>query len=120
MPTPAEHLDQAERNEQFATTISNLDPRFTEWEITALFYASLHYMNALLSYLGYEAKNHHERRILIARHTNVSSPYDNLFQHSLDARYELIEHTPEDVERLKSEDFLMVKGEVMSLLGNRP
>ena len=120
MSTPKEHLDQAARNEQFANAISNLENRFTEWEVTALFYSSLHYLSAVLALQGYEAKNHRERRVLIALHTNVASEYDNLFQHSLDARYELVEFTPEEVESLKADDFLRVKEAAISLLGNSP
>ncbi len=118
MHSPQEHLAQAVRNEQFVNAISNLESRFTEWEITALFYSSLHYISAFLATQGYEARSHHERRNLIAQHTNVASQYDNLFQHSLDARYELVSFTPEEVEVLKNDDFLKVKEEVASMLGN--
>ena len=119
MYTSQEHLAQAARNEEFANTISTLGTRFTDWEITALFYSSLHYVSAFLTTQGYEARNHHERRNLIARHTNVASEFDNLFQHSLDARYEMAKFTSEEVELLKAEDFRRIKDEVLALLGDR-
>ena len=116
MRTPQEHLAQAARNEEFANAISGLETRFTEWEVTALFYSALHYVSAFLATQGYEAKNHHERRSLIAHYTNVSYEYDNLLQHSLDARYELKQFTPEEVELLKADDFYRVKAEMLALL----
>ena len=116
MHTPQEHLAQAVKNEEFANAISGLDVRFTQWEVTALFYSALHYVSALLANQGYEAKNHHERRTLIAQHTNVTSEYDNLLQHSLDARYELKQFTPEEVELIKADDFSRVKTEILTLL----
>lgn len=116
MRTPQEHLEQAARNEEFAKAISGLDVRFTQWEITALFYSALHYVSALLASQGYEAKNHHQRRALIAQHTNVTNEYDNLLQHSLDARYELKQFTSEEVELLKADDFRRIKAEMLTLL----
>lgn len=116
MHTPQEHLEQAERNEELANAISRLETRFTEWEVTVLFYSALHYVSAFLATRGYEAKNHHERRNLIAQHTDVANEYDNLLQHSLDARYEMKEFTPEEVDLLRADDFRRVKEEVLALL----
>ena len=116
MHTPQEHLAQAARNEEFINAISGLDTRFTQWEVTALFYSALHYVSALLTSQGYEAKNHHARRALIAQHTNLSYQYDNLLQYSLDARYELKQFTPEEVELIKADDFSRVKEEILALL----
>ena len=116
MHTPQEHLNQAARNEEFAYAVSGLATRFTEWEITALFYSALHYVSAFLATQGYEAKNHHERRNLIAQHTNLSNEYDNILQYSLDARYEMKNFTPEEVELLKENAFRRVKEEILALL----
>ena len=118
MHTPQEHLAQAAMNEEFSNTISGLDTRSTDWEVTALFYSALHYVSAFLANQGYEAKNHHERRNLIAQLTDVANEYDNLLQHSLDARYEMKKFTPEEVELLKEDDFRQVKEEMLALLPN--
>ncbi len=118
MHTPQEHLAQAARNEEFVAAIGGLETRFTEWEITGLFYSVLHYMSAFLATRGYEAKNHHERRNLIAQHTNLSNEYDNILQYSLDARYEMKQFTPEEVELLKAKDFRRVKEEILALLSS--
>ena len=116
MRTHQEHLAEAVRNEEFAVVISGLETRFTEWEVTALFYSALHYVSAFLATQGYEAKNHHERRNLIAQHTNLSNEYDNILQYSLDARYEMKKFTPEEVELLKTDDFSRIKQEILALL----
>lgn len=94
--------------------------RFTEWEITALFYAALHYVSALFATQGHDPKDHRQRRNLVIRLTNVSKEYENLYQASLEARYDLVEFTPLQVELLRSNDFLQVKEEVLAMLGRGP
>ena len=47
MATVQEYLEKAERNEKLADTLASLPERYTEWEVTALFYSALHYVNAL-------------------------------------------------------------------------
>ena len=48
MPTAAEHITQAKKNERFVDSINAL-PDFADWGATALFYAAVHYGRAFLA-----------------------------------------------------------------------
>lgn len=116
MLTVQEHLDLAERNEQFADAISFLPQRFTEWEITALFYSALHYASAFLATQGYNPKSHHRRNHLIGDLTSVGTDYQNLYRLSLDTRYRGVPFTPQRVGEIKDGPFRRVKDEILALL----
>ena len=116
MPTVAEYLAQAQRNERFALAAAAYAERFTEWEATALFYAALHYANALLLAQGFAPANHRERATLLARLTAAGGAYRSLFQASLGARYELRRFTPEEIDRLRIGPFQQVKTEMLQRL----
>ena len=116
MLTVQEHLDLAERNEQFADAISFLLQRFTEWEITALFYSALHYGSAFLATQGHNPESHHRRNQLIGELTGIGTDYQNLFRLSLSARYQRSRYTPERVDAVKAGPFRRVKEETLALL----
>ena len=116
MPGLQQHLAQAARNEEFADTISALQTRFTQWEITALFYGVLHYIDAFLATQGHHPSNHQERRRLVAQLTSLQREYENLYDLSIKARYATTEFTPQDVEGLKAGDFRVLKEGILSLL----
>ncbi len=120
MPTVQEYLIKAERNERLADILASLPERYTEWEVTVLFYSALHYVNAFLEMQGLEATHHHARYQLIASMTNFAREYENLSQKSVNARYKMDEFTPQDVDRTKASDFRVVKEEVLALLGRQP
>lgn len=116
MPASQEHLAQARRNEEFLAAIRALPVRYAEWETTTLFYAALHYVDAFLATIGEHPRNH---RIRIARVNAVSSlrdEYQNLFNASIEARYETLPFTPQQVDQLMAGPFLRVKEEMLSLL----
>ncbi len=119
MPTPKEYMAKAIRNEEFATAISVLAPRSTEWEVVSLFYSALHYMNAYLASEGHYPTTHWGRRTLVVRLTNLEREYDNLLQLSMDARYEVVDFTPEQVDALRGGDFRRLKEAVLALIGNQ-
>ena len=119
MLTIQEHLTVADRNEQFAETLATLPQRFTEWEITALFYSAPHYASAFLASQGHNPQTHTRRNILIGSLTNVGDDYQNLYAWSLDTRYRGKAFTPQQTDAIKTGPFRRVKEEVISLLGNR-
>ena len=116
MPALQQHISQAIRNEEFADAISDLQTRFTQWEITALFYAVLHYMDAFLATRGHHPSNHRERRRFVADFTNLHREYENLYDLSMKARYATAEFTTQDVERLRAGDFRKFKEGILVLL----
>ena len=120
MLTAQDYLALAEKNEQFAEMLSALPQRFTEWEVTALFYSALHYVSAFLAMQGLFPENHSDRNNLVRNLTNIGSDYRNSYSLSLDARYRGVTFTPQRVGEIKDGPFRRVKEEVLSLLGNRP
>lgn len=116
MPALQHHIAQAVRNEEFVNTISGLQTRFAEWEITAMFYSGLHYVDAFLATHGYHPSNHQERRRFVRQLTNLRAEYENLYDLSIKARYTTAKFTSQDVERLKAGDFRVLKEGILTLL----
>ena len=113
-----DHLALAERNEQFVEQLSTLPQRFTEWEVTALFYSALHYASAFLATQGHYPESHNIRNSLVRNLTNIGTDYRNLYSLSLDARYRGVAFTPLRVGEIKAGSFYRVKEEVLRLLPN--
>ena len=116
MATPAEYLAQAEQNERLADTLAGLSERFTGWEVTALFYAALHYVNAFLAEQGREPEFHQQRSHLVGELTNAQDDYRMLYEESLNSRYRLALFTPRQVAELRAGPFQRVKTEMLQRL----
>ena len=116
MLTTQDHLALAVRNEQFAEALSALSQRFPEWEVTAVFYAALHYVSAFLTTQGHDPENHGHRNDLVSRLTDIGEDYRNLYSFSRDARYRGISYTPHRVDEIKNGPFRRVKEEILALL----
>ena len=116
MPTTDEFLAQAGRNERCVAALSGLAERFTEWEVTALFYAILHYVNAFLKSQDLEPKTHYARGRLVQRHTEAWDEYHLLYVNSIVARYGLKRFTPAEVAELRAGPFRRVKTEMLQRL----
>ena len=116
MPALQQHIAQGVRNEELAEAIGGLQIRFTQWEITALFYSGLHYVDAFLATQEQHPSNHQERRRLVGQLTTLRAEYENLYGLSIKARYDMEEFTRQDVERLKAGDFRTLKEGILALL----
>ncbi len=116
MPTVQEYLNKAERNERLSNFLASLPDRYTEWEITTLFYSALHYVNAFLELRGLEAPHHFARYKLVASLTNFARQYENLSQKSMNARYKMDEFTPQELDSVRTDEFVVVKEGVLALL----
>ena len=46
--------------------MASLPERYTEWEVTMLFYSALHYVDAFLATRGLHPQSHLERKDLVA------------------------------------------------------
>jgi hypothetical protein len=119
MPALQQHLAQAEKNERLAGTIASLAERYTEWEVTIVFYSGLHYLDAFLATRGIHPRTHCERNDLASNLTGLARYYDILFKWIMNARYHLYNFTPQEVDRIKTGAFCLVKEEVIDILGNR-
>lgn len=124
MPSEARHIEQADRNEQCSESLSRLNPtRFTEWEVTTLFYSALHYLEAYLARNGIEyrhPKKHSERKDELAKHPeldSIATNYLSLHDYSENARYELASYSEAEVAMLRDDEFVPIRDEIRSLLG---
>ena len=119
MATVQEYLEKAERNEKLADTLASLPERYTEWEVTALFYSALHYVNAFLEVKGLRPTIHHARLRLVSRLTGFVKEYENLSQKSVNARYKMDEFTSQEVDSIKAGEFRIVKEGALALLASQ-
>ena len=111
----ATHLAQARHNEDFFGRIDqSLD---SDWAVTALFYAALHYVDAYLFRKNLNPGDHAERNRMMQANPTTSaiwSHYRRLLDRSWDARYNAATYTPPQIAQLHQIDFARVKREMTS------
>ena len=120
MPTAVGHVAQARRNEDVSRIVQESHP---EWAVTALFYAAMHYVEALF-YVQQTARglpkhyaSHEERRQAIQQRANrIFVPYQTLLDESLEARYMCSHVSLEDVDALRDNQFAAVKAYITARL----
>ncbi len=94
--TKDEHKNKAIENEQFSLTL----PTTTcgvEWAITAVFYAAVHYVEAYFALSDVSYNNHPSRNTAVKKDAvlcSISDEYENLYNLSRDARYEVMNLQP--------------------------
>ena len=89
MPTADEHIKKAARNENFAEFLAT-KTKYIDWAVTMLFYAALHYVDAVLAASSIHPSKHAERKDAIERNDTVKrvySEYRALETTSVNARY---------------------------------
>ena len=125
MPNEATHRSQAEHNERLARGLILLSPPFTDWAVTACFYAALHLVDSYFARLGSHPSTHGRREREIRNHLpRIEHHYLRLKQYSLDARYQGVQMTPATafqptfVENLINTDLEAIKNYVRILLMN--
>ena len=96
--------------------MASYSERYTEWEVTILFYSALHYVDAFLATQGAHPKSHRERFDLVSNLTDLARYYEILFKRSMNARYHLYEFSSEEVARIKNGAFRRVKEGILTLL----
>ncbi len=99
MPSAQVHIDKARRNEEFYTSHKLETCGFNEWAIVVLFYALMHYVDAVLnqdtSLSNYyrDPSGHADRKTAIAKCPaldQIANNYFNLYDRSREARYYLL------------------------------
>ena len=85
MASKNQHLWQAEHNEEFLKSIEPLESgKFIDWEVTGLFYAGIHYIEAFLVTKKLESSSHEQR----LSNMNSAGLTDDKFQNSYDCLYD--------------------------------
>lgn len=98
MPLNPEHIAKAERNEKFADTVSKT--AYLDWAVTIIFYAALHYVDAILAVSAIHPDNHTQRDDAIGTNATlltVRSEYRILETLSQNARYRSMTIEPNDL-----------------------
>lgn len=130
MPDIGEHLAQARHNEDVVLYLGGVSPDYVDWQMTGLFYAALHYVDAYFvagQLAGATAqslprnlhpRNHAERDQMVSRHLPaIQRTYRLLKDHSIDARYQIGGFTPRDIMDARDMDLVTIRHEVGRRLG---
>lgn len=125
MPSQIAHVTRAEHNEQFYGAIGAPHTEYTDWAVVALFYAALHYVDAVLATGGLREnqpghpQNHRDRLFALAGHpklTSVNVHYLELYHRSKDARYRMVQFAPREASRLHDTYYAAVKSHIRAIL----
>ena len=119
MPQPLEHIAQAEKNERLYEIL--IGTEFNDWAITVLFYAALHYVDASFTeQTGVSPRNHNSRNYMVAKTRNmmqIKYHYAELFQWSLNVRYNVFQVSTDDALEVKMRLFDPIRAHARLLLG---
>jgi hypothetical protein len=117
MPTTQQHIIQSERNEALFQQLSN--GPYTDWAITALFYAALHLIDAWLPAPSRPRRHVARIREIAAtpRLAVVELDYQELKDRSEDGRYNCARFTTADLQIVHSRHYLPLRGHLRGLLG---
>jgi hypothetical protein len=119
MPTREEHLRKARHNEQFYATVDAA--AYSDWAITVIFYAALHYVDAFLARIGggINPGAHDVREGWVQREAQlrpIAFQYMRLKNRSRNARYAAVHFTPEEVRRAHDDDLTHIKNHLLPLI----
>ncbi len=90
MGTPAEHQAKAEHHLEFLEHISD---EFPDWLATVAFYAAVELIENFFAERGFHSNTHEEHnRKVLSDLRSIHKAYKALYNASLDARYESMEH----------------------------
>jgi uncharacterized protein (UPF0332 family) len=117
LPGRSEHAAQAEWNETAAARFS--EAGFNDWAITALFYASLHWIDAYLLGEGIHLTSHWRRQAFIRESPELVSifgAFGLLRMDSEGARYDCGQFSRSDYEDRRDGQYAIIKTTIASLM----
>jgi hypothetical protein len=89
-PSQEDHIAKERHNAEVEATLS-ANGNFSDWSATVLFYRALHLVDAYFAERASHPQNHHQRILLVNQLLpEVASDYADLYDVSIDARYEAI------------------------------
>lgn len=118
MPSLVEHIEKSRHNEDLAYLLSSKTAYF-DWAVTILFYAAVHYVDAVLSVSRVDPLSHEQRHTAMRvngtlRH--VFKQYRTLETLSRNARYFALPMGREDWNKSKA-SFDLLRSHIMDSLG---
>ncbi len=120
MPNLADHILQARHNEEFyQVTDKNA---FSDWAMTAIFYAALHYIDALLASLGtVDPGSHSVRDDQVHKRAElrpIANSYFRLKNRSRNARYCCMSFRPEELQRCFDVELASIRRHIMPIVNS--
>ena len=117
MPLKPEHISKAEHNEKLAETLSRT--AYLDWAVTVIFYAALHYVDAILAASVVHPETHSERNDAIgtnAKLLKIRAEYRILETLSRNARYRSMKIEPADLQEAQN-NFSVLRSHLRSRMG---
>lgn len=123
MPSTEQHLAKARHNEAFLATFDLASPEYLDWAVTAIFYAALHYLRAVMSKHRYTNISRYgdmdkafERLQILKRNPQTYDAYRQLKDDSRAARYDMWEPRLPDVVDLRDDELKTLREFVLANL----
>jgi hypothetical protein len=118
MPTQTEHEREARENEAFFQSLDKAISRNRKWMVTALFYAALHWAEALFAnQLGLHVDSHQRReRSLHRLRFPLLREYIQLHDASRAGRYQMVRFSKQDVDDLFHACFVPIRNHILNAL----
>jgi uncharacterized protein (UPF0332 family) len=93
MAVDEDHIRRAEHNEAAYHHLDATSEDFADWQITALFYAAVHYTNAYLARKNFTPTDHAQRSFMVQTEQNlkaINTEYSELLDRGWESRYALV------------------------------
>jgi len=123
MAAPAQHIERAKRNQQFAEHLDLGTTEFRDWIVVGYFYSALHWIDAyLVSINRPPGDNHGSRNTLTNTErelTPISRPYRLLYSYSRNVRYDLIDFSADRIRQDVIPKIHTVRSHLEQLLKDR-
>jgi hypothetical protein len=117
-----QHIARAKRNEQFAEHFNLDTTEFRDWVVTGYFYSALHWVDAYLIKINKKSDDGHASRNTLTNTekelTAISRPYRKLFSYSQNARYDLVDFSPQTIRQDIIPKYRQIRTCIERLLSN--
>ncbi len=120
MPSFSDHVQQATHNEAFYQVIDK--NVYSDWAMTVLFYAALHYIDAFLGQVGIHPGGHETRDTILSNRKElrpIYGHYRHLKDCSRNARYYCNSFTLNQLQQCYGGSFAPIRKSVLRLTGSK-
>lgn len=101
MPTKTEHVQQAEHNRQFWSTLNVASTPFVDWVVTGIFYEAVHWVEVFLATKSSHSLGHFDRNRALQMFREMYPIRNDFFalkNDSENARYICYRHSQRDIQ----------------------
>ena len=116
MASATAHLQQAEHDEAFLSTLDLSTPVYLDWAVTVIFYAALHYIRAVAARHFFTSVSSYgdmdrlfERVAALKAHSALYHDYRQLKDDSRAARYDMRRFSADEVTDLRDGELRRIR-----------